>query len=253
MKIYVCIKQVPNTNDVKIDAKKGTLIRKNIENIVNPADKNALEIALKIKDIVNDVEITIISMGPLQAKESIQECLAMGADKAILLSDRAFSGADTFATSYVLSQCIKILGIPDIILLGKQAIDGETAQVGPQLAEKLDIQFETSVKEAKYNINCIDILKETEEYITELKVKLPCLLTVNKDANIPRNMNIFDIRKKKEPIIFSHEDINLKEYECGIEASPTKVIATFLPPKNNECIFIDENNLDDLIDIIKSI
>lgn len=253
MKIYVCIKQVPNTDDVKIDVEKGTLIRSNVDNIVNPPDKNALEVALEIKDKIDETEITVISMGPLQAKEALQECLAMGADKAILLSDKSFSGSDTFATSNVLSKAIKKIGIPDLILLGKQAIDGETAQVGPQLAEKLNILFETSITNVKYNYDKLDIVKETEDYNTKINIKLPCLLTIEKDINIPRNMNIFEIMKEKEIKIFDHNHIEINNCECGIEASPTKVVETFLPPKNKNCIFVNDDSLDDIINLIKSV
>lgn len=252
MKIYVCIKQVPNTNEVKIDSKKGTLIREGVENIINPADKNALEEALKIKDIDRDTEITVISMGPPQAKEAIQECLAMGADKGILLSDIAFSGADTYATSSVLAECIKKIGMPDIILLGKQAIDGETAQVGPQLAEKLNVTFETSVTNIIYNKQ-LTITKETEKSITELNIEFPCLLTIPKDINEPRNMTVYNIIKKKEIKILTHNDIGLEEYECGAEASPTHVEETFLPSKSKECIFINEDSIDVITKLIKSI
>ena len=253
MKIYVCIKQVPNTNDVKIDIEKGVLDRKSAESIINPADKNALEEALKLKEINNDVVVTIISMGPPQAKEAILEALAMGADNAVLLTDNAFAGSDTYVTSYILKEAIKTLGMPDLILTGKQAMDGATAQVGPQLAEKLEIVFETSVSDLKLEGEHIIVNKETDENRILLKLKMPCLLAIEKDANAPRDMNIYDIIKPKEIKILSHEDINIDINNCGINASPTKVIETFLPPKDKECIFLNEKPIEELVSIIKMV
>ena len=137
MKVVVCAKQVPNTNEVKIDPVKGTLIRDGVESILNPDDANALEEALKLKDAYEDVTVTVISMGPPQAEVMLRECLAMGADEAILLSGREFGGSDTWATSNAISAAIEKIGDYDIIFGGRQAIDGDTAQVGPQISEKL--------------------------------------------------------------------------------------------------------------------
>ena len=138
MQIIVCLKQVPNTNEVKFDPKTGSLIREGVASIINPDDKNALEEALSLRE-QNGGKVTVISMGPAQAEFALREALAMGADEAILLSDRAFAGADTWATSFTLAQGIKKLGNFDLILCGRQAIDGDTAQVGPGIAEHLDL------------------------------------------------------------------------------------------------------------------
>ncbi|HKL42959.1 MAG TPA: electron transfer flavoprotein subunit beta/FixA family protein, partial [Clostridia bacterium] len=138
MNIIVCIKQVPNTNEVKIDPKKGTLIREGVPSIINPEDKHGLEEAIRLKEKVGG-KVTVLTMGPPQAKVALKEALAMGADEAILVSDRAFAGSDTLATSYVLSKAIEKIGVFDIIFCGRQAIDGDTAQVGPQIAENLQI------------------------------------------------------------------------------------------------------------------
>ena len=148
MNFIVCIKQVPNTTQVKIDPKKGTLIREGVESIVNPEDLIATEAAVQIKE-KHGGEITAISMGPPQAKEALQEVLAMGVDKGILLTDKAFAGADTLATSYTLGQCIKTIGKFDLIICGRQAIDGDTAQIGPQVAEFLNIPQITYVKKIR--------------------------------------------------------------------------------------------------------
>ena len=147
MKILVCVKQVPNTNAVKINPETGTLIRDGVESILNPDDDNALEAALQIKDKVEGTNVTVISMGPPQATEVLVECRAKGADDAILLSSRAFGGADTWATSNTIAGAIEKIGDYDIVFAGRQAIDGDTAQVGPQIAEKLNIPQVTYVEE----------------------------------------------------------------------------------------------------------
>ena len=144
MEIVVCVKQVPDTTEVKIDPQTNTLIRQGVPSIVNPFDKNAVEAALQLKE-KHGGKVTVISMGPPQAKEALKECVAMGADAAILISDRAFGGADTLATSYTLAAAIRKLGTYDVILCGKQAIDGDTAQVGPEVAEHLGISDRKSV------------------------------------------------------------------------------------------------------------
>ena len=243
MKIYVCIKQVPNTNEVRIDKERGTLIRENCENIINPADKNALEEALKIKEVYKDVEITVISMGPPQALDAIKEAVSMGADSGILISDKKFSGSDTYATSYILSEAIKKIGKPDLILTGKQAVDGETAQVGPQLAQKLDYEFETCVTSINFKEKTLIIQKETDFSSIDIKMRLPCLLTISKDINEPRIMNLFDIMnlKNKKIEIMRADDIKLYENSCALDESPTKVVETYIPSKNKECIILKEN------------
>lgn len=255
MKIYVCVKQVPNTTKVNIDVEKGILIRNNINNIINPTDKNALEVALKIKDKNPKTEIIVISMGPTQAIDVINESLALGADKGFLLSDRCFSGSDTYVTSNILSKAIKYIGYPDLILTGKQAIDGETAQVGPQLAEKLNIDFETSIDDVKYINKKLRVIKEIEDKKIKIEMNLPCLLTINKDINIPRNMTAYNIVNLKDKFvqILDHNDLNLSLQDCGLDASPTKVVETFLLPKNKGCSFIEEQTEDTIIKIINSI
>ena len=147
MKIIVCVKQVPDTNEIKINPETGTLIREGVPSILNPDDANALEQALQVKDANPGTEVTVITMGPPQAKEMLQECVAMGADEAILLSDRALGGSDTWATSNAIAAGIRKAGDFDILFAGRQAIDSDTAQVGPQIAEKLGVPQVTYVKE----------------------------------------------------------------------------------------------------------
>jgi len=149
MKIIVCVKQVPDTNEVKIDPVKGTLIREGVPSILNPDDANALEAALQLKDANPDTKVTVVTMGPPQAKIMLRECLAMGADEAVLLSDRAFAGADTWATSNTLAHAIRKLGGADILFAGRQAIDGDTAQVGPQIATRLNLPQVTYVQDVQ--------------------------------------------------------------------------------------------------------
>lgn len=255
MRIYVCIKQVPNVSDIKIDVKNGCLIRSNCDNIINPSDKNALEFALKIKDKHKDVEVYVITMGPMQAMDAIYEAIAMGVDKGVLLSDRCFAGADTYITSNNISRAIYYLGMPDLVLVGKQAQDGETAQVGPQLAEKLKIDFESSVNNIIYNSKKVLINKIDDESSKDIEISLPCLLTVCKNSNNPRNLNAYNIANLDESkiIILTHNDLNLNEKECGLDASLTKVVDTYLLNKTSNCNFITEDASQKFIDIIRKI
>ncbi len=224
MKIIVCVKQVPDTTVVKIDPKTGTLIREGVPSIINPEDKNALEEALVLKDTYG-AEVTVISMGPPQAKNALREALAMGADEAILITDRVFGGADTLATSKTLAAAIKTLGEFDIIFAGRQAIDGDTAQVGPEIAEHLDIPQVTYVQEVKAEGNDLYINRALEDGYEIIKVKTPVLLTAIKELNVPRYMNarfIFDTADK-EIKVMTAEDIDVDKAELGLAGSPTKV------------------------------
>jgi electron transfer flavoprotein beta subunit len=185
MDILVCVKQVPDTTEVKIDPKTNTLIRQGVPSIVNPFDKNAVEAALQLKE-KHGGKVTVISMGPPQAKDALKECLAMGADEAALISDRAFGGADTLATSYTLAAGIRKLGKFDVIICGKQAIDGDTAQVGPEIAEYLDIPQITYVAKVEVNGDIARVEREHEEGYEIIETTLPVLLTVVKSINEPR-------------------------------------------------------------------
>jgi len=231
MNILVCAKQVPNTNEVKIDPVKGTLIREGVESILNPDDANALEEALKIKDKYEDVKVTVLSMGPPQADDMLRECLAMGADEAVLVSDRAFGGSDTWATSNVISAAIKNAGKFDIIFAGRQAIDGDTAQVGPQIAEKLGLPQVTYVQNFEVNGDEVTVQRQLENGYEVIKVKTPVLLTTVKELNKPRYMNvkgIYDAYEKKIPI-WGLNDIPVDKETIGLKASPTKVFRSFTP------------------------
>lgn len=227
MRIVVCIKQVPDTNEVKIDPVKGTLIREGVPSIMNPDDKNALEEALRIKDEFG-AEVTVITMGPPQAEKVLREALAMGADKAYLLTDKLFAGADTWATSLTLAKAIEKIGY-DIIFAGRQAIDGDTAQVGPEIAEHLNIPQVTYVEKVDVEGGTLRVKRALEDGYEIIKINMPCLLTCIKELNKPRYMNVYDIFTcyQKEIKVLTAEDLGLKKEEIGLLGSPTKVRKTF--------------------------
>ncbi|MTK12355.1 MAG: electron transfer flavoprotein subunit beta/FixA family protein [Clostridiaceae bacterium] len=225
MNIVVCIKQVPDTNEVRIDPKTGTLIREGVPSIMNPDDKNALEEALAIKDN-HGAHVTVITMGPPQAKNALIEAIAMGADEAILITDRAFAGADTLATSYALSGALKKLGY-DIVFAGRQAIDGDTAQVGPEIAEHLGISQVTYVEKVEeVGEGYIKVRRAWEDGYEIIKVKTPALLTAIKELNIPRYMHMSKIfgAFDKEIKVWTADDIEVDKSLLGLNGSPTRVM-----------------------------
>jgi len=232
MRIIVCVKQVPDTNEVKIDPVKGTLIREGVPSIINPDDKNALEQALLIKEKYDDVEVVVLSMGPPQAEVALKEALAMGADEAILLSDRAFGGADTWATSTTIAAAIKKVGDFDIIFCGRQAIDGDTAQVGPQIAEHLGIPQVTYVEKLEINGDEIRAQRALEDGYFVIEAKMPVLLTAIKELNEPRYPSIKGIYKSykdNKVKIWTANDIDVDLSQIGLKGSPTQVKKSFTP------------------------
>lgn len=240
MKIIVCVKQVPNTNEIKINPETGTLIREGVESILNHDDANALEQALRLKDENPQTQVVALTMGPPQAKEMLQECIAMGADDAILLSDRALGGSDTWATSNALAAGIKNIGDFDLIFAGRQAIDGDTAQVGPQIAEKLGLPQVTYVKEFKMEGRDIYVKRALEDGYEELKLRTPCVLTAIKDLNTPRYMSIRGILKagKAEIKVWDAETIKVDRATVGLKASPTNVFRSFTPKPKGKGITV---------------
>ena len=223
MNIVVCLKQVPDTTEVKIDPKTGTLIREGVPSIINPDDKNALEEALVLKEKVG-AKVTIISMGPPQAEAALREAIAMGADEAILISDRAFAGADTLATSNALAGALRKLDY-DIVFAGRQAIDGDTAQVGPEIAEHLNIPQITYVEKVEVEGDSLKVQRAWEDGYEIIKVKTPVLLTAIKELNEPRYMHMANIFEtyKKEIKVWSAADIDVDKSLLGLAGSPTKV------------------------------
>ena len=248
MKIVVCVKQVPNTNEIKINSETGTLIRDGVESILNHDDANALEQALQIKDEKPGTVVTVVTMGPPQAKEMLQECIAMGADEAVLLSDRALGGSDTWATSNAIAAGIRKIGDYDLIFAGRQAIDGDTAQVGPQIAEKLGLAQVTYVKEFKMEGKDIYVKRALEDGYEELKLQLPCVLTAIKDLNTPRYMSIRGILKgaKAEIKVWGAEDIGVDKSVVGLKASPTNVFRSFTPKPKGKGITVEGDTAKEL-------
>ena len=231
MKIIVCIKQVPDTNEVKIDPVKGTLIRDGVPSIINPDDKHALEAAVTIKEQMG-AQVIVACMGPPQADVALREALAMGADEAYLLTDRAFAGSDTWATSLAIAGAVKTLGGADIIFCGHQAIDGDTAQTGPSTAEKLDIPQITGACDIKINGEEVVVNRITEMGTEVVVAKMPVLITAVKALNDPRFptvKGIVDAYEKAEIKKLTAADMGLNADDLGISGSPTKVVKTFTP------------------------
>jgi electron transfer flavoprotein alpha/beta subunit len=232
MKLLVCVKQVPDTTEIKIDPVKGTLVRDGVPSILNPDDANALEEALRIKDNDPDTRITVVSMGPPAAEMVLYECLGMGADEAYLITDRSFGGSDTWATSNIIATAIKYIGEFDIIFAGRQAIDGDTAQVGPQIAEKLGLPQVTYVQKLEIDGNRLIIQRATETGYEVLEAHTPILLTCIKELNTPRLMDMKSIVKafdEKEIKYLSNAELKIPEDQIGLKASPTNVKKTFAP------------------------
>ncbi|WP_408956007.1 electron transfer flavoprotein subunit beta/FixA family protein [Natroniella sp. ANB-PHB2] len=231
MNIIACIKQVPDTNEVKIDPEKGTLIREGVPSIINPEDKHALEEAVRLKEKEGGT-VTVVTMGPPQAKVALNEALAMGADEAVLVSDRAFAGSDTLATSYVLSKAIEKLGEYDVIFCGRQAIDGDTAQVGPQIADKLSIPQVSYVTKFDLDGKEVEAKRKLEDGYSIVETELPVLLTVLDGLNEPRYAKmggIVDAYRNQEVKVLTADDLDVDESKLGLDGSPTKVYDTFVP------------------------
>ena len=232
MKIVVMIKQVPDTTEVRLDPKTGTLIREGVPSIINPEDKNALEEALKLKESMG-AHVVVISMGPPQAEDALREALAMGADEAILLSDRAFAGADTWATATTLGYALKKIGDLDLVLAGRQAIDGDTAQVGPQLAEFLKVPQVTYVRALSVENGKVRAKRVTEDATEDIEAPLPALLTITKEANTPRYPHagaIISAYRERTVARWGVKDIEADPETLGLKGSPTQVKRSFSPP-----------------------
>lgn len=249
MNMLVCVKQVPDTTEIKIDPVTNTLIRAGVPSIVNPFDAYALETAARIKDVTPGSKIVVLSMGPEQAKAALKECLAVGGDKAYLVSDRAFGGSDTLATSYILSQAIakveELEGKFDIIFCGKQAIDGDTAQVGPEIAEHLDYAQVTYAIEASVDGNQIKVKRETEDGFELLGVKFPAVITVTKPYYDPRYPSIKSKMAANKAVIDTITAAELPGIDltqAGLKGSPTKVKKTFTPPQKSGGVKVQEES-----------
>ncbi|MDR1049400.1 MAG: electron transfer flavoprotein subunit beta/FixA family protein [Synergistaceae bacterium] len=252
MKIIVCIKQVPDTTEVRMDPKTGTLIREGVPSIVNPDDMSALEAALRIKDS-SGAEVTALSMGPLQADVALREALAMGADRAILLTDRKFAGSDTWATAHALAYAIKKIGAFDLVLCGRQAIDGDTAQVGPQIAEYLDIPQVSYARGIEIRGTAVTVERALEDGHEVVETALPCLLTAVRELNVPRcpsMRGIFDAYREKTVEVWSADDIGADASVVGLKASPTNVKRVFTPEPKGRGTMLEGAGKETVTDLL---
>ena len=256
MHILVCIKQVPDTKNVRIDPDTHTLVRQGVESIVNPFDLFAVEAALRIKDQCG-ARVTVLTMGPPQAEEALRDTLSLGVDDAILLSDRAFAGADTWATSTTLSAAVRKIGNLDLILCGKQAIDGDTAQVGPETATLLDIPYATFVKKIELlDGNHVKVTRQTDEGIEVWKVPTPALITVLKEVGEPRLPSLrHKMRAKKASIpVWGIDDLGLESDTVGLSGSFTQVVRVFSPQRRKDRVLIEgavESQVEELFNYLK--
>lgn len=258
MKIIVCIKQVPGTNEVMMDPVTNTIIRDNVPAIINPFDTYAIEEAVRIKEKYG-ADIYGLSMGIPAATEMLREAVSLRIDKAMLLTDRKFAGADTLATSYALSKGVEKIGDYDLIICGKQATDGDTAQVGPSLAKTLGIAYATDISKIigikKGYMRCMKI---TDDGYEEIEIKLPALITVVKEINMPRLPSIKSMKraKKAEIEIVTFNDMIADEDRTGLKGSPTQVKRTFVPVHEVNSVIIEgtaEEKAEKLAEILVNI
>ena len=249
MNILLCVKQVPDTTEIRIDPVKNVLIREGVPSVLNPFDSYALEAAARIKDRNPDARITVLSMGPMQAMAVLRECLSVAADSAFLVSGRSFGGSDTLATSYILSCAIRHLeeteGKFDAVFCGKQAIDGDTAQVGPEIAEHLGLPQITYGLEAWEQDGLLQVKRETEDGYEIVAAKMPCLVTFTKPAwevrypTIPRKLAA---EKAEIPVLDEDALPQIDRSRIGLSGSPTRVKKTFVPSKRKDAVRIRENS-----------
>lgn len=255
MRIIVFIKQVPDTAEVRINPETGTLIREGVPSIINPYDMHAIEAALHIKEKTGG-RITVVTMGPPQAEAALREAISMGVDDAVLLTDRAFAGSDTWATSYTLSKAAEKIG-GDIIFCGKQAIDGDTAQVGPETAEFLNIPHISYVRKIEeVTENSIKVQRLMEEGYDIVESTLPVLLTVVKELNEPRLPSLKGklSAKKAEIKKWGPSDIQAEEENVGLKGSPTQVKNIFAPEPRADRKMLEgkpEEMVDALLDELR--
>lgn len=257
MRIFVCVKQVPDTSGKVAVNDNGTLNRASMATIINPDDLSAMEAALKIKDETG-CWITAVTMGPMQAESMLRELLAMGADDAILISGREFGGSDTFATSQIIAGGLHYAGIgeDDIIFCGRQAIDGDTAQVGPQIAEKLGIPQITYAMEIKKEGKNLIVKRQLEDGYMKIEVETPCLITCLKELNQPRYMTLNGINDcyQKPLAVYDYEILKdeplIETDTIGLKGSPTNIFKSFTPPQKGAGVMLegaDKNTVSDLV------
>lgn len=256
MNVIVCIKQVPDTTQVQIDPQTNTLVRQGVASIINPFDMYAIEEGVRLKEKFGG-KTTVISMGPPQADAALKEALSLGCDEAVLLSDRAFAGSDTLATGYTLAMAIKKIKEFDIIICGKQASDGDTAQVGPGISSHLDIPQITYVKKIEEIKDGMATLERmTEEGYEVIQSPLPCLITVVKEINEPRIPSLKGMMRAKKAVIpvWKAVELQLDENRLGLKGSPTQVMKIFTPPARPKGQILEgpaEDCVAKLVEILK--
>ncbi|MFA5056406.1 MAG: electron transfer flavoprotein subunit beta/FixA family protein [Dehalococcoidia bacterium] len=236
MNIVVCIKQVPGTTDIKIDPNTNTLVREGVQSIINPFDCYAIEEGVRLRE-KHGGKVTVITMGPPQADAALREAISLGADEAVLVSDRAFAGSDTWATSYVISKAIQKTGAFDLIICGKQTLDGDTGQVGPGIAESLKIPFIAYVsKIEEIDGGHMRVKRMIEEGHETIEASLPAVITVSKEINVPRLPSIRGTMKSKSAKIpvWSAADIGAEADKAGLNGSPTRVVKIFFPKRERK-------------------
>jgi len=258
MDFIVCVKQVPDTTEVEVDRESGTIIREGVPSILNPFDEFALNEAIRMKERTGG-RITVLSMGPPQAREALRKCLAIGADEAILLTDKAFAGSDTWATSFTLARAVEKLGKYDIIFCGQQATDGDTAQVGPELARQLNLPQMTYVERIEeIDERTVTCKKETDGGYQRMKSRLPALLAFISTPDFePKIPNIREVMEAKRKTLsqWGVEELEDKDGDYGLDGSPTQVIRVFAPPQRGEGVMIEESPdtaVDKLIEYLES-
>jgi len=256
LNIVVCLKQVPGTTAVKIDPQTNTLVRQGIESIINPFDTYAIEEAIRIRE-KHGGKVTVITMGPGQAETALREAISLGADEAVLLSDRAFAGADTWATAFTLSRAILKLGQYDLIICGRQTIDGDTGQVGPEMAEMLGIPFIAYVSQVEeISNNKIRVRRMIEEGHEIIEAVLPAAITVSKEINVPRLPSLRGITRSKSAKItaWGVAELGVDPARVGLAGSSTQVIRIFFPQRVSQAEILTgspESQVDKLMDKLK--
>ena len=249
MNIIVCIKQVPNVKEVKWDPETGNLMRSGLPSIINVNDKNAIEAALVLKE-KHGGKVTVISMGPPQVEESLREALGMGADEAVQLSDKNFAGADCWATSYTLALAIKKLGGADLVLLGVEAMDGNTAQVGPEVAEALGLPILSYALSVDVDGPVVRVKQKLGDVERVLEADLPAVITVEKEANEPRVAPMDCVLEacEKDIPVWKAEKIGAEEEFCGLKGSPTRLRKIFSPKVTRGQVEILAGTVDEAAD-----
>jgi len=255
MNIIVCVKQVPDTLEVNINKETNTLIREGVDSVINPFDLYAVEEGLRLKEQYGGM-VTVLSMGPPQVVDTLRQALSLGADNAVLLSDIGFAGADTLATSYTLARAVEKIGHFDLVICGRQAVDGDTAHVGPSLAERLDIP----------HISCVIRIDEvTDEYMVtgrmtedgteKVKLSLPGLITVSKGINEPRPPSLRGkiTAARSDITVWSAQDINADEDRIGLKGSPTRVVKMSIPHHERQGQFLEGTVQEQVTDLVSKL